>query len=269
MWYDGPHDIVTGLLGANWSQNLGHRSGSWSVLWFFQPSPKKNTGMGRRSSGGIDCTFLYPQTVIMRLPFATTTAGLALGKVAGVLERLLFNLAERHDYPYWKGKTSHAAHPEMESALQCMCQIIQGLNNLPAKLTQQNNRKAHMGERWFNQGVSLFGTAPGAPWYGERCASEVMKVNATLISRSRGSFSTTVAEQEGLSRYCRLNTALTYSASVKLSNRPCESCCECLWTMKNTYLFIGWANALVWRLWGSIHCNRKEVPVGPWAPRSN
>jgi metal-dependent amidase/aminoacylase/carboxypeptidase family protein len=160
--------------------------------------------------------------------------GLALGKVA--VRAGTFNCASRGMIIHLKGKTSHAAHPENGvSPANAMCQIIQELNTLPAKLTQQNIGGRH----WVTVihaklGDIAFGTAPGDAVVMVTLRSESNEGMHTLIEQAEA-FSRRLAEQEGLSISFEYDDVFQASVNSQIGCDLVVNACE---TMKTPYLLL-------------------------------
>ncbi|RNF51384.1 amidohydrolase [Marinomonas hwangdonensis] len=187
--HDGHMSIVTAL-GAEFAK---HRPKKGRVVLCFQPA--EETGMGAIQVVN-DARFA---ALIPDYAFALHNyPGLELGKVA--VRAGTFNCASRGMIIHLKGKTSHAAHPENGvSPANAMCQIIQELNSLPAKIPHQ----AGVGRNWVTVihaklGEIAFGTAPGDAVVMVTLRSESNEGMQTLVEEAER-FSHAVAKSENLS----------------------------------------------------------------------
>jgi len=157
-----------------------------------------------------------------------------------------------------KGKTSHAAHPENGvSPANAMCQIIQELNTLPAKLTQQNIGGRH----WVTVihaklGDIAFGTAPGDAVVMVTLRSESNEGMHTLIEQAEA-FSRRLAEQEGLSISFEYDDVFQASVNSQIGCDLVVNACE---TMKTPYLLLD--EPMRWSEdFGQFTATAKKVPL--------
>ncbi|ETI59200.1 amidohydrolase [Marinomonas profundimaris] len=215
--HDGHMSIVTAL-GA---ELAAHRPQKGRVVLCFQPA--EETGMGAiQVVNDARFTALKPDYAFALHNYP----GLELGKVA--VRAGTFNCASRGMIVHLKGKTSHAAHPENGiSPANAMCQIIQELNHLPAKLAQQGVEGRH----WVTVihaklGEIAFGTAPGDAVVMVTLRSESNEGMHTLIAQAEA-FSCRLAEQEGLSISFEYDDVFQASVNSQKGHdlvvRACES----------------------------------------------
>ncbi|MFQ3187633.1 amidohydrolase [Marinomonas primoryensis] len=214
--HDGHMSIVTAL-GAELAKSRPQKG---RVVLCFQPA--EETGMGATQVvNDVRFAALKPDYAFALHNYP----GLELGKVA--VRAGTFNCASRGMIIHLKGKTSHAAHPENGvSPANAMCQIIQELNTLPAKLTQQGiERRQWVTVIHAKLGDVAFGTAPGDAVVMATLRSETNEGMQTLIEHAEA-FSQTLAAQERLSIRFEYDDVFQASVNSQIGCDLVVSACE-------------------------------------------
>jgi amidohydrolase len=214
--HDGHISIVTAL-GAELAKSRPQKG---RVVLCFQPA--EETGMGATQVvNDVRFAALKPDYAFALHNYP----GLELGKVA--VRAGTFNCASRGMIIHLKGKTSHAAHPENGvSPANAMCQIIQELNTLPAKLTQQGiERRQWVTVIHAKLGDVAFGTAPGDAVVMATLRSETNEGMQTLIEHAEA-FSQALAAQERLSIRFEYDDVFQASVNSQIGCDLVVSACE-------------------------------------------
>jgi amidohydrolase len=214
--HDGHMSIVTAL-GAELAKSRPQKG---RVVLCFQPA--EETGIGATQVvNDVRFAALKPDYAFALHNYP----GLELGKVA--VRAGTFNCASRGMIIHLKGNTSHAAHPENGvSPANAMCQIIQELNTLPAKLTQQGiERRQWVTVIHAKLGDVAFGTAPGDAVVMATLRSETNEGMQTLIEHAEA-FSQTLTAQERLSIRFEYDDVFQASVNSQIGCDLVVSACE-------------------------------------------